>query len=722
MTDSLDRLFRPRSVAVIGASERPASLGRLMLENLAGFDGTLFPVNPHYHEILGMRAYPDVASLPEAPDLAIIATPAAGVARIVHELAARGAGAAVIISAGFEGAAKAALSEQISAAAGASRLRVVGPNTIGVIVPRIGLNASFAHLMPRPGGIAFVAQSGAIATSLIDWAAARGLGFSHVVSLGDMADVDFGDLLEYLAADAQTTAILLYVEAITHPERFMVAARAAARVKPVLVVKGGRHARSAGAVASHTGRLAGPDAEYSAAFRRAGIVRVASLEELLDAAETLALGRAPAGRRLAIVSNGGGLGVLAADALLDAGGELATLGAATMERLARVLPAAWSHGNPVDILGDAGGERFKRALEIVLRDGNADGVLVLHCPTAVSDGSDAAHAVAEVAAAHPTATLVTSWLGEHSARPARAVLQHAGVPTYETPERAARGFMQMAAHREIRARLLEAPPETMPWPAARAAAQAAFETARAETREWLTQREARAVLTAYGIPTTQVAEAATPQEAGAAAARLGGSVALKIAAPDIVHKSEVGGVALNLVGAPAVEAAAADMLSRVHESHPGTAVRGFTVERMVDRGTGLELIVGATTGGDFGPVVLFGEGGTAVEAIADTALELPPLDERLARQLISRTRVFRRMLGYRNVAAVDVDAVARVIVKVSRLLRDFPAVLELDINPLLATSTGCSALDVRIRATVTSRAKALRAVNRDTEGVPEAFA
>jgi acetyltransferase len=707
---------------VIGASERPASLGRLMMENLSGFDGTLFPVNPRYHEILGIRAYPDVSSLPATPDLAIIATPASGVPPIVHGLAARGTGGAVIISAGFEGAAKAALCEEISSVAGPGRLRIVGPNTIGVIVPRIGLNASFAHSMPRPGGIAFVAQSGAIATSVIDWAAARGLGFSHVVSLGDMADVDFGDLLGYLAADAQTTAILLYVEAITRPERFMAAARAAARGKPVLAVKGGRHARSAGAAASHTGRLAGPDAEYSAAFRRAGIVRVASLEELLDAAETLALGRAPAGRRLAIVSNGGGLAVLAADALLDAGGELATLGAATIQRLGGVLPAAWSHGNPIDIVGDATGERFKRVLEVVLSDAVADGVLVLHCPTGVSDGSDAASAIAEIAAAHPTATLVTSWLGEQSARPARALLQSAGVPTYETPERAVRGFMEMVEHRENRARLLDPEPETIPSPAARPAARAAFETARAEMREWLTQSEARAVLAAYGIPTTQVAEVTTPQEAGAAAARLGGSIALKIAAPDIVHKSEVGGVVLNLVGGPAVEAAAADMLSRVHEARPGTAVRGFTVECMVARGTGLELIIGATTGGDFGPVVLFGEGGTAVEAIGDTALELPPIDERLARQLISRTRVYKRMLGYRNVAAVDVDAVGRVIVKVSNLLRDFPQVLEIDINPLLATSAGCSAVDVRIRAAATTCAHGFRAVDRHAEAVTAALA
>jgi len=700
-TGNLSRLFQPRSIAIIGASERPGSLGRIMLENLssASFSGPIFAVNPHYYKVLGLRAYPDAASLPEVPDLAIVATPAAGVPRIVQDLAARGVRGVLVISAGFEGEEGGARRAQLLSAARPA-LRIIGPNTLGMIVPRIGLNASFAHLMPRPGGISFLAQSGAIATSVLDWAVARGVGFSHLVSLGDMVDLDFGDLLAYLAGDPQTTAILLYVEAITRPEKFMAAARAAARAKPVIVLKGGRHARSAGAAASHTGRLAGPDAEYSAAFRRAGIVRVATLEELFGAVETLAFGHAPPGRRLAIVSNGGGLGVLAADALLDLGGELVPLGEATIERLSRFLPPTWSHANPIDIVGDADPERFKRALALVLDDDFADGVLVLHCPTAVSAGAEAARAVAEAMTARPSATVLTSWLGEQCARAARAELQAARVPTYETPEQAVRGFMQMVRHRESRAALLT--PESEPTPssarAARAAARAAFEDARGESREWLTQREARTVLAAYGITTAPIVEAATAREAGAAAVRLGGSVALKIAAPEIVHKSEAGGVALNLVGGAAVEAAAASMLDRIGASHPTATIRGFTIERMIDRGTGLELIVGAKTGGDFGPIVLFGEGGTAVEAVGDTALELPPIDLALAQQLMSRTRVYKRMLGYGNVAAVNVEAVARVIVEVSQLLAEFPQVLEIDINPLLATPAGCSAVDVRIRA------------------------
>jgi len=685
-----------------------------MLENLAsaGFAGSIFPVSRRYGEVLGMRAYADVASLPETPDLAVIAIPAAGVPRVVRDLGHRGTGGALIISAGFEGAHNAGLREELAAAAKPAGVRILGPNTIGMIVPRIGLNASFAHVMPRPGGIAFLAQSGAIATSVLDWAVARRIGFSHVVSLGDMLDADFGDLLAYLAADPQTTAIVLYVEAITQPGKFMAAARAAVRAKPVIVLKSGRHARSAGAAASHTGRLAGPDAEYSAAFRRAGIVRVATIEELFDAVETLALAATPPGRRLAIITNGGGLGVLAADALLDLGGELAPLADATAERLHRLLPAAWSRGNPIDIVGDADAERFRRVLEIVLDDGVADGVLVLHCPTAVSTGVETARAVAEVVRAHAGGPVLTSWLGEQSARAARTELQAARVPTYETPERAVRAFMEMVRHRDNRALLLAPEPHASERPGAREIAGAAFERARADSREWLTQRESRTVLEAYGIATTTIVEAATPHEAAEAAGRLGGSVALKIAAPDIVHKSEAGGVVLNLVGAADVEAAAATMLDRVRASYPNASIRGFTVERMFDRGTGLELIVGATTGGDFGPVVLFGEGGTAVEAVADTALELPPLDVDLAHRLIARTRIYRRMIGFRNVAAVDVEAVADVIVKVSQLLADFPVVLEIDINPLLASPAGCTALDARIRAALDTRA----AISRPDDG------
>jgi acetyltransferase len=436
------------------------------MENLieAGFAGPVMPVNPRHATVAGRAAYADVGSLPETPDLAVIAIRAAHVPAVVRDLAGRGTGGTVVISAGFDGELDASgqdrgsLRQAMLDAARPALLRIVGPNTLGIIVPSIGLNASFAHLTPHRGSLAFLAQSGAIATSVLDWAHARGIGFSHVVSLGDMADVDFGDMLDYLANDPATHAVLLYVEAITHARKFMSAARAAARTKPVLVVKGGRHARSAGAAASHTGRLAGPDAEYSAAFRRAGMLRVATLDELFDAVETLALARPPRGARLAVVSNGGGLGVLAADALLDRSGELAALTQGTLARLDALLPPAWSHGNPVDIVGDADAQRYAKAVDIVLDDATADAVLVLHCPTAIDSGVDSARMIARAAAARPGATVLTSWLGDHSARAARAEFQAEHVATYDTPEHAVRAFMQMVDYRRNQELLLETPP------------------------------------------------------------------------------------------------------------------------------------------------------------------------------------------------------------------------------------------------------------------------
>ncbi len=699
---NLDAVFRPRSVALIGASERAGSIGRTLLENLLGADlrGDVYAVNPRHAAVLGRPCYPDVAALPSAPDLAVIATPAATVPGIVAALAARGTRGAVVISAGFgeSGPNGRALERAALEAGRSSLLRVVGPNTLGVIAPGIGLNASFAHLFPSPGGVAFVAQSGAITTSVLDWAYGRGIGFSLVAALGDMGDVDFGDMLDWLANDAATRAILLYVEAIGDARKFMSAARAAARMKPVLVVKGGRHAQSATAAASHTGRLAGPDAEYSAAFRRAGMLRVESLGELLDAVETLALARKPTGERLAIVTNGGGLGVLAADALLDRGGELAVLSAATLARLDKELPAAWSHGNPIDIVGDATAARFGQSLEAVFAEPAADAVLVLHCPTAVSTGLTAARAVAAAHATHAERTLLTSWLGEHTARAARELLEAQGVPTYETPEHAVRAFMQMVDYARNQRLLMEAP-AAQPEHAApdRETVDRIVAGARAGGRIWLTDPESRSVLAAYGIAVVTPIVADSAEQAGAAAARLGGRVVLKILAPQILHKSDVGGVVLGLEGEAETSAAASAMRERVARARPDAAIAGFTIEPLVERARGLELIVGASSGGDFGPVVLFGEGGTAVEVIGDTALELVPLNLELANALMRRTRVFRRMQGYRDVPPVDVGAVAAALTRLSLLVIDFPEIAAVDVNPLFASSAGAIALDARVQ-------------------------
>jgi acetyltransferase len=695
---NLDAVFKPRSVAVIGASERAGSVGRILLENLAAFPGEVYAVNPRHARVLGRQAYASIAAVPGVPDLAVVATPAAAVPRVVAELATHGVRGAVVVSAGLGVGTDAGGALRATLAAHRQRLlRIVGPNTLGVAVPPHGLNAGFAHLAPTAGRIAFVTQSGAIATSVLDWATARGIGFSHLVALGDMLDVDFGDMLDYLANDAGTSAILLYMEAVTAPRKFMSAARAAARMKPVIVVKGGRHATSAAVAASHTGRLASSDAEYTAAFRRAGMLRVASLDELFDAVETLAVAKVPHGSKLALVTNGGGLGVLAVDELLDRGGELAVLDAATLARLDAVLPASWSRGNPVDIVGDAPPQRFAAALEAVLADPACDAVLVLHCPTAVSAGLAAARAVAATSLRQPAKPLYTSWIGERTAREARAELAAAQLPSYATPEHAVRAFMHSAEHRRNRELLLQTPRSLPDFEVDRDAVRAQFAAADAAGRDWLTPAGARTVLQAYGVPTLDVVTAATPAEAARAAARLACPVALKIVSPDLVHKSDVGGVVLDLAGGAAVELAAERMLARVREAAPEARLAGFTLEPMLALRSGLELIVGASSRGDFGPMLLFGEGGTAVEVVADTTLELPPLDATLAQRMLERTRVYRKMRGFRHVPPVAIDAVIVVLTRISQLVVDWPRIAEVEINPLLADKDGCVAVDARLK-------------------------
>ncbi|MCP5199175.1 MAG: bifunctional acetate--CoA ligase family protein/GNAT family N-acetyltransferase [Gammaproteobacteria bacterium] len=714
---NLDALFRPRSVALVGASERDGALGRLLLENLrsGGFAGPIRAVNAHHDRLLGAPCYRDVAALPETPDLAVIATPPDGVPDIVAALAARGTRAAVVITAGFSGDG-AALRERLLAAARPALLRVVGPNCLGVLAPHAGLNASFAHLAPRPGGIAFVAQSGAMITSILDWAASRGIGFSALASIGDMADVDFGDLLDYLADDRDTRAILLYVEAVTAARKFMSAARAAARSKPVIVVKAGRHAAAARAAASHTGALAGRDAVYDAAFRRAGMLRVDTLEELFDAAETLALVRPPRGERLVIVTNGGGIGVLATDALAGRGGRLAELSQATLARLDAVLPPTWSHANPVDIIGDAPPARYRAAMQAVLAEPAADAILVLNCPTAVTAGEAAAAAVIEALPARGAPPVFTSWVGGSGTEAARSRFRAHGIPTYESPEDAVTAFQHLVEYRRNQAALLETPPSlpevfSPDLPAARAALAAAL----AAGREWLSEIEAKQVLAAYGIAVVETRFAADAATAGAVARGLGVAVALKIVSPDLTHKSDVGGVVLDL--APdAVQAAAEAMRERIAASQPTARIEGFAVEAMVARGQGVELIAGVVDDHQFGPVILFGHGGTAVELIDDTVIALPPLNLSLARAAIARTRVARLLGGYRGVPALDIEGVALTLVRLSQLVVDLAEVVELDINPLLARVDGVTALDARVRVRPASGTGAARLAIRPYPG------
>jgi acetyltransferase len=699
---NLGSLFAPRSIALIGASERPNSVGAVVARNLfnAGFAGPIMPVNPKHRSIEGVLAYPDETSLPVVPDLAVICTPPKAVPGIISALGKRGTKAAVVITAGFGEGEDRIGSELRQAALDAARphlLRVVGPNCLGILVPGINLNASFSHLSPRKGDLAFVTQSGAMVTSVLDWAAPRGIGFSHLVSLGDMTDVDFGDMLDYLASEAETRAILLYIEGVTHARKFMSAARIAARTKPVVVVKAGRHAEGAKAASSHTGAMAGSDEVYDAAIRRAGMLRVFELDELFDAVETLALCRPASGDRLAILTNGGGIGVMATDSLIDQGGRLATLSATTLGALDRLLPTTWSHGNPVDIIGDAPPERYKAALAALFDDREIDAVLALNCPTAVASSTDAAKAVIE-AAAERKRNLFTSWIGEAAVAEARRLFAEARVPTYATPDHAVRAFMHMVRYQRNQDLLIEVPPSAPEnFSPDVAKARAAIDAALEAGREWLTEPEAKDLLLAYRIPAVPTRVAPTPEAAGLLAKSFDAPCALKIVSPDITHKSDVGGVALGLSTPQAVRDAAAAMLARIREARPDARIEGFAVEPMFAGAGGCELIVGMAEDAQFGPVILFGHGGVAAEVIADKALSLAPLNMVLAHSLISRTRVYRQLRGYRNRPPAALDAIALTLVKISQLVVDFAEVAELDINPLVADPNGVMALDARVR-------------------------
>ena len=712
---NLEFLFKPKSVALIGASKRPSSVGAALAHNLfnAGFDGPVMPVNPKHDAIEGVLAYPDVASLPVTPHLAVISTPPDSVPGIVAELGIRGTRAAVVISAGFGESPEAHGRERQQALLDAARphlVRIVGPNCLGVMVPGVGLNASFSHVHPKSGRLAFVAQSGAMVTSVLDWAHSRGIGFSHLVSLGDMADVDFGDMLDYLANDPETSAILLYIEAVAHARKFMSAARAASRMKPVLVVKVGRHAEAARAVASHTGALAGSDAVYEAVFRRAGMLRVFSLGELFDAVETLAMTRAPKGDRLAILTNGGGIGVIATDALMEQGGRLAELSSETLAKLSEILPTTWSHGNPVDIIGDAPPSRYSDALRALREDRGVDAVLVLNCPLfAVGSSADAARAVIETVTGKEDPPVLTSWVGNGSTHDARRMFAEHRIPTYDTPGRATRGFMHLVRYRRRRETLMETPasvPEEFSPDVERA--RPPIEKALAEGRLWLTELEAKEVLLAYGIPVVETRIAGTPEEAATIAGEMGGPVALKILSPDITHKTDVGGVALDIMGLTAVRETAAAMLQSAAKAEPQARLTGFIVQPMVRRSRAYELIVGMMEDVQFGPVILFGHGGTAVEVVNDKALGLPPLNMHLAHEVMRRTRIYRLLRGHRGLPAANLDAIALTLIKVAQLAIDVPEIAELDINPLLADEGGVIALDARIGMAATTRAAADR--------------
>ena len=701
-TRHLECLFKPRSLALVGASPRAGSLGHAVLANLraGGFKGEIWLVNPSHTEIDGLPCVGRLADLASPPDLAIFAAPRESTVALVEEAAALKIPAAVVITSDPDHGAQ-SLSARLRRLAGETGIRIVGPNCLGVVAPRAGVNASFAAHPVSPGDLAVVSQSGAITTSLIAWAHQHKVGFSGLVSVGDMADVNFADLLDYFALDPATRAILLYVEAIGDAKTFMSAARAAARVKPVVVIKGGRNPGAAKAAATHTGALAGADAVYEAAFRRAGLLRVTDIDELFDAAETLGRVRAFPGDRLAILTNGGGIGVLAVDDLIDRGGRLAELTPALRVRLDSFLPPAWSHANPVDIVGDADAARYSNALAALLEDKGNDAIVVMHCPSALSQSEEAAAAVAETVKKYRAATMIqkpvfAAWLG--ASEESNRIFEAAGIPYYTTG--AVRGFMHLVHWRQNRDVLMAVPP-SMPVDFAPdvSAARSTLAKALARGAKWLEPDEIVTLFEAYSIPIAVVRRAATPEQAAALAEPLiatYGACVIKIQSPDISHKSDVGGVVLGLDSPQAVAAATRQMLAHIAEAVPNAHLDGVTIHPMVVRPHARELIAGLAEDPTFGPVIVFGRGGKAVEVINDRALALPPLDLALAHDLIARTRVARLLCAYRDEPAADVDAVALTLVKLAQLSADFPEIQELDINPLLADAAGVIAIDARV--------------------------
>jgi acetyltransferase len=703
-TYRLDKLFSPRSVAVVGASPRETSPGRAVLRNLrsGGFKGSISLVNPHYAEIEGVKAVKTIQELREAPDLLVIATPPRSLPGIVAAAGEKGAATAVIVTAGL-GHGEGSLADACEKAARAKGLRLVGPNCMGVLSSRAKLNASFAARMPPVGELALVSQSGAITAGLIEWSAAHDIGFSAAVSLGDKVDVDFGDLLDFFALDGATRAILLYIESISNARKFMSAARAAARIKPVVVVKSGRHAQGAKAAQTHTGALAGADAVYDAAFRRAGLLRVLDLDELFAAAETLGRIRPFPGKRLAILTNGGGIGVLAVDRLADLGGTLAGISPETMKQLDAALPPIWSRGSPVDIAGDADAARYTAAFEALLQDQENDAVLVMNVPTALASAEAAAKSIAASAQAHhnsfirPKPTFAV-WVGSTEAT--TPLFEAARIPSYATESDAVRGFMHLVRYREVLEALMATPPSlAQDFKPDVAAARAIVESAVRGRRAWLDPIEAMRLLGAYSIPIAPAQLARDADEAAAAARPFlaaGSGVVAKILSPDIVHKSEVGGVRLNLTSERAVRDAVTDILARARAMRPDARITGVTIHPMIVRPKARELIAGIADDPTFGPVIVLGRGGTAVEVIGDKALALPPLDLELARELIGRTRVSRVLKAYRDVPAADSDAIALLLVKLAQLAADLPELRELDLNPVLADQNGLVAVDARI--------------------------
>src|SRR5712692_873832 len=698
---ALDRLFSPQSVAVIGATDRVGSVGRTVLANLCSgsYRGRVYAVNPHRTEVLGRRAYRRISDVPVKVDLAVVVTPAQTVPGAIRECVAAGVGSSVVISAGFKerGPEGAALELQIQEELRRSSIRLVGPNCLGIMNPSLGMNATFAQEIARPGTVAFLSQSGALLTAILDWSLLEQVGFSAIVSTGSMLDVGWGDLIDYFRDDPATGSILLYMESVGDARSFLSAAREVALRKPIIVIKAGLTEAASRAASSHTGALTGSDEVFDAALRRCGVLRVLSISDLFHMAEILGKQPRPHGPRLTILTNAGGPGVLATDALLAGGGELAQLSDASLRAFNDLLPAHWSHGNPIDILGDAGPERYSKALEIAVQDPNSDGFLVILAPQGMTDPGNVAEGLKARGKVHGKPVLA-SWMGGKMVAAGVATLNEAAIPTFSYPDTAARAFTYMWKYSYNLRGLYETPSFAEDTESLREAPSQVRELlmkARAAGRTILTEEESKRELACYGIPTVETRIAKSEVDAGAHAKAIGFPVVLKLHSETITHKTDLGGVRLNLGDAEAVRAAYRAIESSVTEKAGRQHFLGVTVQPMMKL-EGYELILGSSVDPQFGPVILFGSGGQLVEVYRDRTLALPPLNSTLAVRLMEQTRIYRALQGVRGRAAVDLAALKGALVRFSRLVVEQPLIKETDINPLLASPQRVIALDARI--------------------------
>jgi acetyltransferase len=691
-------MFDPKTIALIGATEKEGAIGRTILENLLrSKDKKIFPVNPHLKKVLDVESYSTIAGVPAHVELAIVATPARLVPEVLEECGKAGVEGVVIISAGFKeiGEEGIQLENKINQIRKKYGMRIMGPNCLGFVRPVLGLNATFLRGNPPPGDIAFISQSGALGSAILDWAVNAGVGFSMFASLGSMLDVDFGDMIDFLGDDPATKSILIYMEGVGNARKFMSAARSFARRKPIIILKPGRFEQSARAVSSHTGAMAGDDAVYEAAFRRAGVVRVGEIAELFDAAKVLDSKRLPAGLRLAIVTSAGGPGVMATDALINLGGELAELSSENMKQLNALLPPYWSKANPVDVLGDATIDKFTQAITICLGDPMVDGVLVIYVPMDSAPSTKLAQAVADIAK-NASKPVIATWMGASDVEEGRLVFTENSIPAYDTPEVAVRAYMNMCKYKRHLDQLYQTPDELPPHKSPLIDhLKELIKMALKEERTLLNEEESKEFLATYRIPVTMAQVVQDSEAAIRIAEKVGYPVVIKVVSPDISHKSDVGGVIMGIDSNAALKNAYEKLMQTVKKLAPKAAIKGVAVEKMITD-VDYELILGAKKDRDFGSVILFGMGGTAAEFIKDFSIGLPPLNQSLAKMLMQDTKVYKMIQGFRGKRAADFEELEEIIVNLSNLIVDFPEIAEIDINPLAISNGKASALDARI--------------------------